>query len=325
MIVREEPRLHPHFRSAKLRDTIIEWWSPINFSTRQEDIFNARESGTGEWFLQSNPFMAWILGLGTRLWCPGMPGAGKTVMSSIVVHHLRETLKLPQDIGVAVIYLNHKEIELQSPSNLLASLWRQLVVGQSISTEVRQLYKKHREPHTRPSLGDFHRVLCSVIADYSKTFLVVDALDEYPEGKRDILLSSLKDLGANINLMLTSRPHVNISTAFLSTHTLEIRAVAGDLRRYVNAQILSSSRLSKHVETRPELRQEIETLCVERSEGMFLLAKLHITSLTTKHTVKAVREALKQMPTDLHGTYQEVMQRISQQSEDDRRLAHSTL
>ncbi|KAJ7465172.1 hypothetical protein FB451DRAFT_978088, partial [Mycena latifolia] len=57
----------------------------------------------------------------------------------------------------------------------------------------------------------------------------------------------------------------------------------------------------------------------------FLLAKLHIDSLATKHTVKAVQEALIHMPRDLDSTYDEVVERINQQCEEDRQLAWRTL
>ncbi|KAJ7488007.1 hypothetical protein FB451DRAFT_1025328, partial [Mycena latifolia] len=254
-------------------------------------------------------------------------GAGKTVLASIIVHHLRETLRLPENTGVAVIYLNHKENEIQSPSNLLASLWRQLVFRRVISMEVQQLYEKHREPRTRPSLADFHRILSSIVAEYSKVFLIVDALDEYPEDNRKILLNNLSNLGPNINLMLTSRPHINLSAAFndSDTQTLKIRAKADDMGRYVIAQINKSEQLSKHLEVHPGLREQVASLCVARSDGMFLLAKLHIASLTTKHTVKAVREALKNMPNGLDSAYKEAIERINRQSEDDKMLAHSTI
>jgi hypothetical protein len=205
-----------------------------------------------------------------------------------VVHHLHKTLNLPGNTGVAVIYLNHKEIEIPSPSSLLASLWRQLVFGRAISTQVQQLYQTHREPRTRPALTDFHQVLCSTIAEYSKVFLIVDALDEYPDRKRNILLKNLANLGTNVNLMLTSRHDISVS--FENTQSLEIRATAEDIRRYVNAQIDNSERLMKHINARQELRQEIETLCVERSDGMWVVRssqKLNVAHILQVPACKA--------------------------------------
>jgi hypothetical protein len=141
--------------------------------------------------------------------------------------------------------------------------------------EVQQLYAAHCEPRTRPSLEDFHRVLCSTVAEFSKVFLVVDAWDEYPEERRNTLLHSLSNLGPNVNLMLTCRTIINIIPAVLGeTQTLEIKAAKEDIRRYLNAQIDSSEWLLKELKTRRNLREEIETTCVDRSDGMWVLQLL---------------------------------------------------
>ncbi|KAJ7863004.1 hypothetical protein B0H13DRAFT_1496488, partial [Mycena leptocephala] len=186
---------------------------------------------------------------------------------------------------------------------------------------------------TRPTMEDFHQVLCSTVTEYSKVFIVIDGSDEYPElegpenpeGNRTVLLKQLSNLGPNVNLMFTSRPNVNILTAFDNIQTLEIRATPEDIGRYMTAQITKSPLLSKHVANCPDLRKEIETLCVDRSDGMFLLAKLHMTSLTKPRTIKAVREALKQMSSNLPSAYKKVMEWINRQSEEDRKLALTTL
>ncbi|KAJ7697630.1 ankyrin repeat-containing domain protein [Mycena rosella] len=266
-----------------------------------DDIFNIRQPGTGEWLLNHEKFNTWRSGTGKILWCRGIPGAGKTVLASIVVDFLRADIWEGQNTGVAVIYLNHKETHAHSPSNLLAGVWRQLILGKPIHSDVHRLYAKHREQHTRPSLEEIHAVLCSPPA--------------------------LSGLGLNVNLLLTARPRIGIDhvVATADIETLEIRATEDDVRQHIEAQVLKSSRLSKHIQNFPDLREEIEREIVQHSDGMFLLAKLHIDSLATKHTVKAVREALANMPTDLNSTYDEVLDRIDRQSEEDRNLARRTL
>jgi hypothetical protein len=113
-----------------------------------------------------------------------------------------------------------------------------------------------------------HTLLSSTVADYSKVYIVIDALDEYLETRRHKLLKYLAALGSNINLLLTSRPHITPEMFFLSTPTLEIRATEEDIRQYLESQIQHSFRLSKHVQTRPELRQEIETQIISNVDGM---------------------------------------------------------
>ncbi|KAJ7605877.1 ankyrin repeat-containing domain protein [Roridomyces roridus] len=309
-------------QDAAKREEIIEWYSPVNFFLRQADIFNTHQPGTGRWLLETDSFKRWESCTGNILWGRGMPGAGKTVLVSIVVDHLRSNNDC-QDVGVAVMYLNHKETDTHTPSKLLASLWRQLVFKKYISSAVRQLYEKHYEPRTRPSAEEDRAALRSIISEYSKVFLIVDALDEYPEKQRDTLLRYLCALGPTVNLMLTSRPHIRIEHTVPKSlmETLEIRAAEEDVRKYLDEQISRSSRLSKHISSAPDLQDAIEGQIKFLKQHRFLLAKLQIESLETKHTVKAVRDTLNRMPSDLKHTYDDVIDRIDRQGEDDKRLA----
>ncbi|KAJ7238153.1 hypothetical protein C8J57DRAFT_1566206 [Mycena rebaudengoi] len=305
---------------------IIDWLSPLNFFQRHKDIFIAQQEGTGTWLFEETQFKDWIASTGGVLWGHGIPGAGKTVLLSIAVDHLRTRFS-DGDLGVACAYLNHKETEAQSPANILAGLWKQIIFQKPISADspVQKLYLKHQEQSTRPSADEVYSVLCSAVEECPKAYIVIDALDEYLEQQQHILLKYLAALRPNINLMLTSRPHIAPDTFFPSLQALEIRATEADVRRYIIEQIQASTRLSKHVQSRPELHQEIETKIMGNVDGMFLLAKLHTDSLTTKVTIKAVQEALKNLPKDLEHTYNEAMARIDSQCEDERNIAYLAL
>ncbi|KAJ6586375.1 ankyrin repeat-containing domain protein [Mycena vulgaris] len=308
---------------------IIEWMSPLNFFQRQADIFSTWQPGTGGWLLDDTQFKAWESSSGQTLWCCGMRGAGKTVLSSTVVNHLRASAEVHNNTnGVACIHLNHKETDAQTPLNLLGSLCKQLVVDKSLPTSVHTVYNHHKERQTRPSLNEVLKILHTTISEYSKVYFVVDALDEYPEGQRKIFIKYLATAmgGHDANLMMTSRPHITLPDAlFPDLESMEIRAAEDDIRQYVDTHILESPRLSRHVQTRPELREEIRGTIIRNAEGMFLLAKLHCESLATKNTVKAVRQALQHLPKDLTQTYDEAMERIDCQNDDDKELARLAL
>ncbi|KAJ7205719.1 ankyrin repeat-containing domain protein [Mycena pura] len=322
--VRNVARNQERHLNAVKRDEIIRWFSPLNFFPRQADIFNACQPDTGGWLLQEASFKKWKSGSTETVWCRGMPGAGKTVLCAIVVDYLRRNLD-SENIRIAVVYLNHKETEAQSPSNVLAAIWQQLILEKPLSHTIEQLYAKHHEQRTRPSLDDTYAALCSTASQLSRVFIAVDALDEYPEEQRHTLLQHLSTLGPCVSLMVISRPHINIKHTISNFETIEIRAAKDDIQKYLDGQIEKSQRLSRHVRSAPDVRQALESRIVEGSDGMFLLAKLHIHSLTTKHTVKALREALNNMPEDLDSTYDEVVARINQQSRDDKELAWLSL
>ncbi|KAJ7487066.1 ankyrin repeat domain-containing protein [Mycena latifolia] len=305
--------------NTERQQKILDWMSPLNFLQRQADVFGALQPGTGEWFLSNAVFQEWESGSGKVLFCPGIPGAGKTVLASLVVNHL-EVRARNSDSGLACIYLNHKETETQTIPNLLGALATQLMLGKHIPPAVHSVYEHHIARRTRPNLDEFRRVLDSVISLYPKVYFVIDALDEYPESYRHLFLSYLGALIPQVNIMMTSRPHINLDSQFPTLKTIEVYATGDDIHRYLDTQIQNSARLSKHVHTRPELKDEIQSKIGESSQGMFLLAKLHIESLATKNTIKAVREALQHLPKDLQHTYDEAMQRINHQTEEDRQL-----
>ncbi|KAJ7328855.1 ankyrin repeat-containing domain protein [Mycena albidolilacea] len=242
----------------------------------------------------------------------------------MVVNHLQTDSEI-KNICVACIYLNHKEAEDQTPEKLLSGLWRQLILGKDVSPLARKLYQRHQEQRTTPSPDEIFEMLWPVIGDYSMVYIIVDAIDEYLEAQRRVLLDYLAKMGPTVNLMITSRPHITPDVSLPNLSTLEIRATEHDVRRYVNEQIRISSRLSKHVQTRADLREEIHSKITANVDGMFLLAKLHIESLSSKTTIKTVREALKALPKNLNDSYNEAMNRIESQNEEDRNVAHSAL
>ncbi|KAJ6556323.1 hypothetical protein B0H19DRAFT_863901, partial [Mycena capillaripes] len=127
------------------------------------------------------------------------------------------------------------------------------------------------------------------------------------------------------NLMIFSRPHVKLDDFFPNAQIINIRATETDMAQYINCRISNSPRLSKHVGGQSQLHNEIHTIITQNAEGMFLLAKLHIDLLAAKLTVRAVREGLKHLPKDLNRTYDEAMERIDNQKEDEKELAHLVL
>ena len=186
----------------------------------------------------------------------------------MVVGHLG-TQFTGKNIGVACIYLNHKEVDSQTPSRLLAGLWRQLVHDKDIGSIAENLYKQHREKGTAPSLEEVVTVLRSSITELSKVFIIIDAMDEYPDFQRGILLQHLAAMGSNVNLMITSRPNISLEpSAFANLETLDIQAASEDIRGYINSQIKLSPRLSKHIQKQPMLREEIHAKITDTVDGM---------------------------------------------------------
>ncbi|KAF7350616.1 Ankyrin 2,3/unc44 [Mycena sanguinolenta] len=315
-------------RSLKMgageRKEIMDSLAPINFFQHHGSISHTRQRGTGQWLLDDPQFQEWQSSTGRTLWLRGIPGAGKTVLASMVVDYFSEQFK-QQDTHVACIYLNHKDTEKQTPANLLTGLWRQLVLGKNIGSLAKTLYELHHEKQTSLSAREAFRILCQAIKQFSKVYIVIDGMDEYPEKHRDSLQHHLSELAPTVSLMITSRPSLAPDHRLPKCDILDIQASEKDIRMYVDAQIKKSGHLFRLVKSSANLAEEIQSKIVDTVDGMFLLAKLHMDELATRRTVKGVRESLKTLPKTLDLSYDNVMRRIEEQRNEDKDIAHLTL
>ncbi|KAI9727372.1 MAG: hypothetical protein M1834_008443 [Cirrosporium novae-zelandiae] len=299
--------------------TITNWLSPTDFSVQQNDILTRRQQGTGEWLLNSDEYRTWLDGKEQTLFCPGIPGAGKTMISSIVINDLHERFRDDVDIGIMYLYFSYKEYDGQSLLDLLANLLKQLVQRQPIlPAEVTQLYQHHNDKKTHKSTNEILTLLRSIAKTYSRIFIVIDALDECENthrGTREQLSSDISTLQtqANVQLFATSRFIPEIVNRFKESMSLEIRASEEDVRKYLDGQM---SRFRPFVSRDPDLQNMIKTKIVKAVDGMFLLAQLHLNSLTSSITRKVIKTGLEKLPKGseaLGSAYDHVMERIEKQ------------
>jgi hypothetical protein len=252
------------------RQIILDWLTSIDYASQQSDFIRRRQKGTGEWLLESTEFHEWINGSKQTLFCPGIPGAGKTIITSIVVDDLCTRFRSDSSIGIAYLYCNFRRPQEQNPGNLLASLLKQLVQEQPSTPEsVKSLYERHKDKRTRPSIDEISKVLYSVIVDHSKAFIIIDALDEcqVSDGDRKRLLSEIFNLQAKTgaNLFATSRFIPEITKEFERSIKLEIRASEGDVQRYLAAHILE---LPSCVSRSSDLQEKIKSEIIKAVDGM---------------------------------------------------------
>jgi hypothetical protein len=88
--------------------TILNWLTPIDYTSQQNDFISQRQAGTGQWLLDSEQYQEWLEVKGQTLFCPGIPGAGKTILISIIVDDLNTRFYRDETIGLAYIYCNFR-------------------------------------------------------------------------------------------------------------------------------------------------------------------------------------------------------------------------
>ncbi|KAH7159331.1 hypothetical protein DER46DRAFT_382893 [Fusarium sp. MPI-SDFR-AT-0072] len=313
---------------------ILDWLTPVGYSTQQSDYFGNRQQGTGQWFLESAEYREWLDADGKTLFCPGIPGAGKTILSSIVINDLHARFSDNPKIGIAYIYCNFRREQEQKIEDLLASLLKQLSrAWHCLPESVNSLYDKHRKNTTRPLLEELSETLQFVVELYAKVFIIVDALDECQalDDCRGRLLSEIFKLqgGFTVNLCATSRPISDITNIFDRALCLVIRATKDDVALYLERHL---GTLRSVVKTNPRLQEQIKTEISDVVDGMFLLAHIYLQFLQDKVTENDVRSALKGIQKQkqasggnkyklLSSAYDQAMQRINRQEMGLRELA----
>ena len=251
---------------------ILDWLAPIDYAAQQNDFIGRRQEGTGQWLLDSAEFQTWLNTDKQTLFCPGIPGAGKTILTSIVVEELTARFHNNKRIGVAYIYCNFRRHDEQNIDDLLASLLKQLAECQpSLPGSVKGLYDRHKTKRTRPSLDEISRSLLSVVTIYSRVFIIIDALDEcqVSHGCRTTFLSEMFSLQAKCraNLFATSRFIPEITENFEESLQLEVQASMEDVRIYLDHHI---SPRRAFLRRNLELQQEIKAKIVESVKGMYV-------------------------------------------------------
>jgi Cdc6-like AAA superfamily ATPase len=263
--------------------TIADWLTQIDYGPQHSDYFKSRQPGTGQWLLDSPKFHAWLETDEQTLFCPGIPGAGKTILTSIVVEELTTRFSNDPTIGIAYIYCNFRRQDEQKIDNLLASVLKQLAERHpSLPGTIKELYNRHKITRTRPSLDEISRSLQAVVTLYSRVFIAIDALDEcqVSHACRTKLLLEMFSLQAKcgVNLFVTSRVLPEITEKFNESMRLEIRASNQDVQRYLDGHM---SQLPGCVLRSSDLQDEIKTAIIKAVDGMYVILNILITNAYT--------------------------------------------
>ncbi|KAL3304025.1 ankyrin repeat protein [Colletotrichum asianum] len=249
---------------------ILDWLTTTDYAPQQRDHLSRRYTDTNQWFLNSDKFKSWLLGQSQTLVCPGMPGAGKTIMASVVIDELFRKFQSDSDTGIAYIYYNFKDQDRQYPHDVIASLAKQLSQHRSpLPSSLITLYDVHQKGRSLSSLQEVIGLLQSVASSFRRVYIIIDALDECGLRRRLAVLSEVFRLQQRhvTNIMITTReiPEILESHYFKNGITLQVSASESDVSRYVASRI---PEMQTFVRKRPELQDEIQEGIARRINGM---------------------------------------------------------
>lgn len=267
--------------SGKEQEHVFKFFESESPENRHRTALTIHHPETGLWLLQDNDFQAWMRGATSKskLWLSGIPGAGKTVLASVVIEEARKHSVISLR-ALAYFYCDYKDTNSQDPHQILRSLITQMAQQSVDCFELlRGLYQRCH-PHSAsrmpippdvPSLIDTFRQMTTRFDD---VFLVIDGLDECGKNTVEVakLLRGLDFVvksGQDVKVALFSRNEEHIRRLLGRDFIhVEISARSEDLRLYVAAEIEDRTMDGRLEINSANLKEDILQTLVDGADGM---------------------------------------------------------
>ncbi|TWU70855.1 hypothetical protein ED733_000488 [Metarhizium rileyi] len=235
------------------REKMERWLSPPDPSTNYNNALQQRQEGSGLWFLQTDAFAEWKKRRNSFLWLNGIPGCGKTILSSAIIEHLATAT--PPVQSLLYFYFDFNDTHKQTLDSMVRSLMSQLhSKGGDMLKELDSLHSSCENGHRQPSRESLCRTFLRMIEQIKVVWIVLDALDECrtrqgpsTEGLllwiRDLLCSQQR----NVHLLVTSRPEQDIKSKVSEFAyeedivPIQSDLITGDIRAYVHKRTLDET------------------------------------------------------------------------------------
>lgn len=214
------------------RREILHWLSTVPCESQHQEAARKVVKGTGRWLLDRPELLDWQMSSTSAIfWLHGIPGAGKSKLTTIFVESLLEQHRKASTPPppLAYFYCSQRGADTRSRSSLeiLCALLRQLT-GQDTQLPLRGTvpfeFKRRKEFYDgrgaqipRLNIEEVVTHILDIVAD-DPIILVIDALDEADEAERGDLFRSLEKIlreSQNVaKIFVSSRNDGDIVDAF---------------------------------------------------------------------------------------------------------------
>ncbi|KAH0553118.1 hypothetical protein GP486_006694 [Trichoglossum hirsutum] len=295
--------------SDEQHERILKWLIATDPSSNHVAACNLHEPHTGTWLTRSPDYKRWMEGSIRFLWLHGIPGSGKTVLTSFIIEEVKKfcSSSTSNNSAWAYYYFYFKREKDEAPQFLrwvINQLCRQ---SKYIPMEVRRLYSDGCEPTTESLLV----ALAAVLKRFQRVYLLLDALDE--SSNRPSLLDVLVNISSTsvgncfqkLTILAASRKELDIERALKNISTdisLQNCWVDEDICLYIQNHIREDRKLNRWPEA---LRADIEAALAKGAQGMDVFTII-LDILGRLKSTREIRAALDQLPKTLDETYERI-------------------
>ncbi|KAH6689768.1 hypothetical protein F5X68DRAFT_260368 [Plectosphaerella plurivora] len=301
------------------RIQILRSISTIPYTTHHKAAQKGRLQGSGQWLLDNHAFRRWRNdSTSSVLWLHGIPGSGKTKLTSLVIDDLTGS----ENMAYFYCARNPAEPLRGKCDAVLASLVRQLS-GKSANSGILPAVVAPYQDALDGIVGfeDFSwtsdessSILLELLEDYPAATIVLDALDEVnPEDRQelmDVLSKLLREAPNLLKIFVSSRDNYDITLHFEGLPNIHIDAYdnRGDIESFIDNRLTAAKLLRGWL---PDaLRRKIAQTLLDKAQGMFRWVDLQIQSLRPLKVAADIEARLGILPASLEESYWEVYQEI---------------
>jgi Cdc6-like AAA superfamily ATPase len=234
-----------------------------------------RHEGTGLWLLKDPRFNEWLRNCDSHIWFYGIPGAGKTVLASLIIEKVLQVCK-PSE-AVAYFYCDYKDTAKQDPCHILASIASQIAIQHEKACEI--LEEEHRKIH--PSTADVKHLKSESLVSLLKkqlclfdfTTLIIDGLDECGDNTANVLdhlVLLAQESRLPLRLAILSRDEFIIRKRLpeIDCESISIAASSTDIRLYAASEIEQRVRSGRLLVENPSAKELILQKLIDKAQGM---------------------------------------------------------
>ncbi|KAH6700506.1 NACHT and WD domain-containing protein [Verticillium dahliae] len=278
--------------------------------TTLSEIARSYLDGSLSWFLEKPTYSQWTKDPNTStLWVQGKPGAGKTILSSLVIRERRASLT-GQDC--CFYFFVHSDVQQCTISAFLLSLAWQLATSNedvmSAVCDAASLWKGHK-PGTVDHRSIWHRLFLDRIFKTKprRTYhLVVDGLDECKNPSELVdLLFRAQELWP-FSIFITSRANFGVAhpleaqSHVISEHLQDAEIEEG-ISRFIQLNLNSIP------DTSHEAREKTGRTILAKSSGCFLWVKLVFTQLQQADSKADAQRIIDSVPPGMDALYRRIL------------------
>ncbi|KAF2261162.1 C2H2 domain-containing protein [Lojkania enalia] len=307
-----------------------EWFGVgAQMTSDHELILQVRDKypATGRWILEHEVIKVWMFAdipVSPMIWMTGIPGAGKTVLASVIIEELLRERKSENPPVVSYFYCNYNGNN--EAVTVLKGILHQLL-DQYPDLMPHCLARKATsgEPSLR-SFTNARRLFEDFCLSVPKQYIIIDGLDECDLRERKQLLElfvqmmgqcDAEDPGcfrvlfvsqdyADIKRSLHSSAEARIAPKIISLSSSDNEK---DIRVYMN-DLMGQIKMKHGL--KDEQAEYLQHLTIHRAQGMFLYAKLVVLNLLQQPTRQQLLEEVNSrgIPKDLAQAYERIVTRI---------------